>query len=247
MERLIAARLLALVALVSAVACSGGGDSLGESLRDDPTSVLRVATIDVIDVIDADSSESYRFSWDESGALVEVSGTSLADGEAFSRTEYVIENGRLIGTRVDDGVDGTIDRVTRYEYDGGPRIVRLLEDQGNDGSVDSVTTFSYGAGGALDGSATDTDNDGALDLVRTFELDGAGRPLGGEIDIGADGTIDRRIEPLYSPDGLLSELYFVGSEDGERSSLWRYRYELGPCRPDTLFPQVGLRCIERSS
>lgn len=108
--------------------------------------------------------DHHALHYDESDAFVyELRTQTPVDGPkvVHSITVETDERGRVIARRVDEGMTGTFERVSLYDYDDRGGLATLTEMKGD--ALQTVARHSY---------------DAQARLVRTEVEDGAGNPVG---------------------------------------------------------------------
>lgn len=118
---------------------------------------------------DGAAERHFYFDYRSDGKLFAEGIDEGPDGWLDQITVYShVDNVRIAD--VDFGADGTADRKDRlysmYDYDG--YLVRQVLDEGSNGSWDRVTSFSYDSSGRLIGELVDRGGDGSVDESITY-------------------------------------------------------------------------------
>jgi YD repeat-containing protein len=94
-----------------------------------------------------------------------------------------------------------------------------------DGSLDDVEVYDYDGQGNLLQRRSDDDADGSVDEVHTYRYDKDGRLLTRDIDQpDGDGHVERATHG-YDPSGNLVEITFDWHRDGTVDKVWSYTYD----------------------
>ncbi|NCG18946.1 MAG: hypothetical protein GWP91_08035 [Rhodobacterales bacterium] len=176
------------------------------------------------------------------------------DGTDDVEFHFIEVGGDIITLEIDGadggGIDGIIDEMSVYTYDGNGDMLRESVDLGNDGVDDDYLDFQrpgdFGGDYAIlrDGPVATYDAlgvltgydpalpDGTVDDWTEFTFDASGRVEFAYFDFGNDGVVDATYDWLYNPDGTVDTqvgeiLYGEANilDDGFLDLIMEYTYD----------------------
>ena len=168
--------------------------------------------------------DTHTFVYDENGNLVEEN-VAYAEGhilEDFVTYHLLGEDDKPAKSETDVGLDGTVDEVLLYHYDG-ELLTQTEKDAPVDGVADQITVYSYDENGNLTAKETDVGPDGAIDIAFFFAYDEAGNLVSQDLDSNGDGVVDTTWNHEYSETGQLLETEV--SQEGQLEMVLEYSYD----------------------
>jgi len=145
--------------------------------------------------------------------LLEAQGEMIAwvqqpdDPERVRRFDYVRDtDGNVTEETLDEGTDGTVEKVTTTIYDEDGQSAGRTVDHDGDGVVDESFVWVYSIPGEVS-VVQDIGLDGQADSIQITTLSDDGtEPRRVDEDTDADGTVDASTTYSYTDSGQLREL-----------------------------------------
>lgn len=127
--------------------------------------------------------------------------------------------GHLLREETDNGGDGSVERVTRREYDATGQLLSIRTDGNGDGIDEEVQAFTWVDGLMVEDLATI----GQVTYRETHIYDTDGVLLTTTTDINDDGRINLRTTYVYDGDDLIREDADIG-DNGSIDTVIRYTW-----------------------
>ena len=176
----------------------------------------------------------------------QMTGDDMGDDMGGQMATLPAEFNGLCVMRIDEGADGSVERIEGRSYDAEDRVTRLVVDATAAGMVSRTESWQYDANGNLTSYELDEDGDGMADFtyqatydsedrLLTFEQDGVIDEVSGRVNLKADGVFETRGENRYQM-GTGEPLEIKRDGDGDATD-WGYTVtytRLGTGEPLTL-------------
>ncbi len=140
--------------------------------------------------------------------------------------------GLLLRKALDVAGNGSVNKVASYTYDDqGRQVAEEIDWLGGfpDGTVDMVTRTEYDAGGRKTRTVREGTKPGMAQIT-SYRYDDAGQLVREETDEGADGSVEGRVRHEYDADGRALakiEERLGGSSGGGAPMMRRWSYVYG--------------------
>ncbi|PWQ96160.1 hypothetical protein [Leucothrix arctica] len=192
------------------------------------------------DSVTASDTQVYAYYNDETGTLEYKSTQTLsysADGE-LSKSENLYESpnstgksssiytrdadGRLTKLEIDDGSDGSIDRIETHLFNEVTKASSTEIDTNADGVADEISYATYDDNSNILTYSEDSNADGVIDALETNTYDANGNPV--KMTSEVNGEVIKVIDREYNTAGNKLSEQLTDSTDSDNNSLETYQY-----------------------
>lgn len=176
------------------------------------------------------NASNKKRNYDNTQYMHAITGLLVDDSEGISFRDKVVSDIKnickvIVEENLDANGDGTIDGVSKYEYDNG-KLIKIKYDSDNDGNTDAVVKYTYESktGGTQMIQKFDNNNDGNTDAVTTTEYNNKGYMTKQTIDYNNDGRAEQIYMYTYES-GYLTELMIYQNVVGAQDLMNKYKYD----------------------